>query len=359
MSETSDAFASSGWRACPLALTMGDPAGIGPDITLNAWLWRREQQRLPAFVVFGDPHVLAARARLLGLDVVPAVVSDLADAADLFADRLPIWPIACAAPVVAGAPDVRNAAAVTSAIEEAVRAVRTGAARGVVTNPIAKSVLMANGFAYPGHTEFLGALATRLYDAADARPVMLLASAELKVVPLTIHIPLVDVPQAVTTEGIVATGHILNRSLIDDFGITRPRIAVTGLNPHAGEDGKIGTEDARVVAPAIAALREAGLAVTGPHPADTLFHAAQRATYDAVLAMYHDQALIPIKTLAFDTGVNVTIGLPFVRTSPDHGTAFPIAGTGRASATSLIEAIKVADDISRRRAALHPGHGHG
>lgn len=338
----------------PLALTMGDPAGIGPDIALAAWLARRTEGLAP-FVVFADPEALSARAATLGLDVAMEAVSALAQARALFGTRLPVWPVPCPAPVVAGAPDARNAPAVIAAIETAVLAVRNGEARALVTNPIAKSVLMAAGFAHPGHTEFLAALAATHFGADDAVPVMLLASSELRVVPLTVHIPLARVPDAISAGAIKTTARILHRALIEDFAIAAPRIAVTGLNPHAGEDGKMGEEDRHVIAPAIAELAREGLLVTGPHPADTLFHAAARATYDAALAMYHDQALIPIKTLAFDTGVNVTIGLPFVRTSPDHGTAFPIAGTGTARASSLIQALKLADAIAGRRAARRPG----
>lgn len=339
----------AGQRLPPLAVTMGDPAGIGPDITLAAWLQRRAYTLAP-FVVLGDAEMLAARAVALGLDVPVETVTDLGQAASLFDSALPLWSIPCATPVVAGTPDARNAPAVIAAIEAAVLAVQAGTARAVVTNPIAKSVLMAAGFAHPGHTEFLGALAEAHFGVSGAVPVMLLASAELKVVPLTVHIPLAKVAEAISPDAIITTARILHRALVSDFGIAAPRIAVTGLNPHAGEDGKIGDEDARLIAPAVAALAREGLAATGPHPADTLFHAAARATYDAVLAMYHDQALIPIKTLAFDTGVNVTLGLPFVRTSPDHGTAFSIAGTGAARASSLIEALKLADAMARRRA---------
>lgn len=337
-------------RLPPLALTMGDPAGIGPDITLAAWLARREQGLAP-FAVLGCAKALAARATALGLDVPIESINDLGQAAAIFETRLPVLAMPCAAPVVAGKPDPRNAPAVIAAIEAAVVALKAGDARALVTNPIAKSVLMATGFTYPGHTEFLGALSDAHFGTPGARPVMLLVSAELKVVPLTVHIPLAQVASAITTRRIVMTSQILNRSLMADFGIAKPRIAVAGLNPHAGEDGRLGDEDDRIIALAIAALRDEGLSITGPHPADTLFHAAARETYDAVLAMYHDQALIPIKTLAFDTGVNVTIGLPFVRTSPDHGTAFSIAGTGQARASSLIEALKVADEMTRRRAA--------
>ena len=334
----------------PLALSMGDPAGIGLDIALRAW-HRRAENAVPPFVLFGDAEPLAARARMLGLGNLPIeIVSDLARVHDVFGTRFPVRPAgACAAAVVAGQPDPANAPAVIGAIEAAVEAVRDGEARAVVTNPIAKSVLKAHGFPHPGHTEFLGVLAEARFGAENVKPVMLLAARELKVVPLTIHIPLASVPAAISKETIEETARILSRALTVDFGIAKPRIAITGLNPHAGEQGTMGDEDERIVAPAIAALAREGLNVTGPHPADTLFHEAARETYDAVLAMYHDQALIPIKTLAFDTGVNVTLGLPFVRTSPDHGTAFPIAGTGEARATSLIEALKCADAIAARR----------
>ncbi|MBX9861291.1 MAG: 4-hydroxythreonine-4-phosphate dehydrogenase PdxA [Hyphomicrobium sp.] len=332
----------------PLALTMGDPAGIGLDISLAAWL-ARDAHALAPFAFFGDPEALGARAAALGLDVPVAVVGDPREAQEAFATRFPVCAIACAAPVAAGTPDARNARAVVDAIDSAVLAVRDGRARAVVTNPISKAVLMTDGFSHPGHTEYLGALAAAHFGMAAPNPVMLLASEELRVVPLTVHIPLARVAGAISTEAIIATAKILHASLQSDFGFVRPRIAVTGLNPHAGEDGRLGSEDQALIAPAIAALVRDGLDVTGPYPADTLFHAAARATYDAVLAMYHDQALIPIKTLAFDRGVNVTIGLPFVRSSPDHGTAFSLAGTGGAQATSLIEALKMADAIARKR----------
>jgi 4-hydroxythreonine-4-phosphate dehydrogenase len=329
---------------------MGDPAGIGLDITLAAWTERRRHGVRP-FVFFGDADALAARAHRLGLTVPLETVSDVGAGSDVFDARLPVYSVPCAAAVEAGRPDPRNAPAVIAAIEAAAMAVKRGEARAVVTNPIAKSVLTAHGFAHPGHTEFLGALAKAHFGARDVVPVMLLASDELKVVPLTIHIPLARVPGAISEEAILFAARTLHRALAIDFAIADPRIAVAGLNPHAGEAGTMGTEDDRIIAPAIAALSREGLRVTGPHPADTLFHAAARQTYDAVLAMYHDQALIPIKTLAFDRGVNVTIGLPFVRTSPDHGTAFSIAGTGQANARSLIEALKLAGEIGQRRAA--------
>jgi 4-hydroxythreonine-4-phosphate dehydrogenase len=219
-----------------------------------------------------------------------------------------------------------------------------------VTNPIAKSVLYAAGFAHPGHTEFLAALGERHAPGRRFHPVMMLAAPELRIVPLTVHIPLAEVPRAISRGLIFETVRTTWDALRRDFAIAQPRIAVTGLNPHAGEGGAIGAEERQVIAPAILELQSEGLTVTGPHPADTLFHAAARRGYDAVIAMYHDQALIPVKTLAFDTAVNVTLGLPFVRTSPDHGTAFDIAGQGRASPESLIAALKLAHDIAARRA---------
>lgn len=349
MTTRAPAGAGAAVHTAPLALSMGDPAGIGLDIALKAW-HRRTEHALPPFVLFGDADQLAARAHALGLGSLPVeIVSEPAVAPDVFTTRFPVYPVACPAPVTAGIPDPANAPAVIGAIEAAVEAVRDGKARALVTNPIAKSVLKAHGFPHPGHTEFLGALAQTRFGAENVKPVMLLASRELAVVPLTIHIPLASVPAAISKQAIEETARILHRALNVDFAIAEPRIAITGLNPHAGEQGTMGDEDERIVAPAIAALAREGLAVTGPHPADTLFHEAARKTYDAVLAMYHDQALIPIKTLAFDTGVNVTLGLPFVRTSPDHGTAFSIAGTGEARATSLIEALKYADAIATRR----------
>jgi 4-hydroxythreonine-4-phosphate dehydrogenase len=239
--------------------------------------------------------------------------------------------------------------AVKQSIEGAVRLVQQGAARAVVTNPVAKAVLYRAGFAFPGHTEYLASLAAT--DTRPILPVMMLASGPLKVVPVTIHIPLQEVPRALTTDLILAVVETMAKDLGRFFGIERPRLAVTGLNPHAGEDGSMGREEIDIIAPAIEAARQKGLDVTGPHPADTLFYAGARATYDAAIAMYHDQALVPFKTLAFEEGVNVTLGLPFVRTSPDHGTAFGIAGSGKASPKSLIEALRLADAMSRKAEA--------
>jgi 4-hydroxythreonine-4-phosphate dehydrogenase len=323
----------------PLALTLGDPAGIGPDITLLAWT-ARTQQAIPPFVLIGDAAVLAERARALGLSVSMAELSEPDAAADLFPRALPVLSVASPGTVIAGRPDQAAAPAITQSIERAVSLVQHGAATAVVTNPIAKAVLYGAGFPFPGHTEYLAALASA--KGRPLLPVMMLASPTLKVVPVTIHVPLKDVPPLLTGELILATIEITARDLGRYFGFERPRLAVSGLNPHAGEQGALGREEIDIVAPAIQAARAKGLDVTGPHPADTLFHTGARATYDAAICMYHDQALVPFKTLAFEEGVNVTLGLPFIRTSPDHGTAFGIAGTGRASPRSLIEALRLA-----------------
>lgn len=336
--------------AAPLAVSMGDPAGIGPDITVMAWRARAEKA-VPPFVVYGCADVLAARARALSISVTLQPIETPADATALFNSAIPVRPTPVAGPVEPGKPSSAAAPAVIAAIEDATASVVRGEASALVTNPIAKSVLYQAGFTHPGHTEFLAELASRHVPARTFTPVMMLASDHLRVVPLTIHIPLADVPGAITRQLIFETVRITYEALVRDFGIAHPRIAVCGLNPHAGEDGNIGREEIDVIAPAIAELRAEGLSVTGPHSADTLFHSAARETYDAALCMFHDQALIPIKTLAFETGVNVTLGLPFVRTSPDHGTAFAIAGTGRASPESFIAACRMAHDMSIRRRA--------
>lgn len=340
--------ASSSRSVPPLAVTMGDPAGIGLEITLSAWRQRHERGLRP-FALYADPATVAARARGLGLTVPLATIAAPSEATAHFDAALPVIPLSLRAEAHPGRPDAANAGAVIHAIEEATAAVARGDACAVVTNPIAKSVLHQAGFRHPGHTEFLGALAEHHFPGRRYHPVMMLAAEELRVVPLTVHVPLAEVPRLVTRSLVVETVRATWAALRQDFGLDTPRIAVTGLNPHAGEDGSIGHEERDTVSPAIAELRAEGLAVTGPHPADALFHAAARRGYDAVVAMYHDQALIPIKTLAFDRGVNVTIGLPFVRTSPDHGTAFDIAGQGRASPESLIEALLLAHRMASRR----------
>ncbi|BBF91722.1 4-hydroxythreonine-4-phosphate dehydrogenase PdxA [Blastochloris tepida] len=330
--------------AAPLALTLGEPAGIGPDIALAAWA-ARQALDLPPFLLIGDPDLLAARARMLGLDV-PVAPATPETAAATFPRALPVLATGHPATAAPGQPDAASAPAAKAAIETAVALVRAGRAAAVVTNPIAKSVMYQAGFAFPGHTEFLAELAAG--DGAKPQPVMMIWSELVAVVPVTIHIPLAEVPRRLTCELIVETATITARDLAVRFGIARPRLAVCGLNPHAGEGGTLGREDEEIVRPAVETLRGLGLDVRGPLPADTLFHAAARATYDAALGMYHDQVLAPAKALAFDTAVNVTLGLPFVRTSPDHGTAFELAGTGRASPSSLIAALRLAHRLSSR-----------
>ncbi|MEQ1716603.1 MAG: 4-hydroxythreonine-4-phosphate dehydrogenase PdxA [Hyphomicrobium sp.] len=339
--------AQSTRRLAALALTMGDPAGIGPEIALKAWA-ARETKNIAPFAFYGDVSLLEERARLLGLPVTLQPIDMPEAAPSIFAKALPIIAVPLAHPSRPGEPDSANAAATLQAIELAVAHVALGRARAVVTCPIAKSVLYAAGFKHPGHTEFLAHLAAKHWPGRDWPPVMMLACDRLRVVPLTIHIPLKDVPRLVTRDALLATVRTVHAALKTQFAIAAPRIAIAGLNPHAGEDGAIGREEIDTLAPAIAALRREGLIVTGPYSADTLFHEAARATYDAVVCMYHDQALIPIKTLAFDEGVNVTLGLPFLRTSPDHGTAFAIAAKGIANPSSLIHALKLADTLTQR-----------
>ena len=325
--------------ARPLALTLGEPAGIGPDITLTAWLRRRELD-LPAFYVLADPQCLARRAKRLGLDVPIEIVTP-GNAVALFARALPVVALGLPATAEPGEPDATSAPAAIASIDRAVADVVSGVAAAVVTNPVAKSVLYKGGFTDPGHTEYLAKLSFQ-QTGNPAWPVMMLWSPEVAVVPVTIHVPFKEVPQRLTRDLIFETGRVVARDLIDRFGIVQPRLAIAGLNPHAGEEGAMGKEDATVVRPAIERLIADGIDARGPLPADTMFHEAARQTYDAALCMYHDQALIPIKTLAFDHAVNVTLGLPFVRTSPDHGTAFDIAGTGKANPSSLVAALKLA-----------------
>jgi 4-hydroxythreonine-4-phosphate dehydrogenase len=328
----------------PLVVTLGEPAGIGPDITLAAWQ-RRAELKLAPFYVVADPEFLARRADRLDLAVPVATVSPDC-ARTTFANALPVAPLGLRVSAEPGRPDASSAPAAITSIRLAVADVLAGKATAIVTNPIAKAVLYRTGFAEPGHTEFLAKLAQ---DATGMpmRAVMMLWSPELAVVPVTIHLPLRDVVARLTSDLVFDTVRIVARDLEDRFGIARPRLAIAGLNPHAGEDGALGDEDLCIVAPAVARLRAAGIDARGPLPADTLFHAAARASYDAVACMYHDQALIPIKTLAFDHAVNVTLGLPFVRTSPDHGTAFDIAGSGRADPSSFVEALRLAGRLAQ------------
>lgn len=319
-------------RAAPIALCCGEPSGIGPEIAVKAWQVLRGAT---PFVWIGDPAHLPP-------DTPVAELSDPSQVAGVCHDRFPVLPMHFAAPVLAGQPDPLNAQGVIDAIARGVDLVKSGAASALCTAPIHKKALQDGAaFQYPGHTEYLAAL------DGGRDVVMMLASESLRVVPATIHIPLKEVPSALTAEGLEQVIRITRAALVAQFAIKTPRIAVSGLNPHAGEGGKMGLEDDALIAPVIQRLQSEGFALTGPLPADTMFHAAARARYDAAICMYHDQALIPIKTLDFDRGVNITLGLSFIRTSPDHGTAFDIAGQGIAEPTSLIEALKMAQRMSR------------
>lgn len=322
----------------PLALTLGEPAGIGPDIAIAAWMKRHELD-LPPFYLLGDRGFMAARATALGCDI-PLADATPAQAAAIFADALPVVSTGHTATAQARRPDVSSAPAAIASIRQAVADVVAGHAGAVVTNPIAKSVLYRAGFEHPGHTEFLAELAAQ--DGQAPLPVMMLWSPELAVVPVTIHVALRDAIDQLNGPMITATARIVVSDMKARFGIQRPRLAIAGLNPHAGEDGSMGDEELAFIQHAVTVLQNEGIDARGPLPADTMFHPAARATYDCAICMYHDQALIPIKTIAFDEGVNVTLGLPFIRTSPDHGTAFDIAGTGKANPSSLIAAIKLA-----------------
>jgi len=324
--------------AKPLALTSGEPAGIGPDIAITAWL-RRGELKLPPFYLRGDRNALADRAKALGLKVEFADIRP-EEALTAFPSALPVVSTGQAATAQPGRPDATSAAAAMQSIRQAVADVAAGRASAVVTNPIAKNVLYRAGFRHPGHTEFLAELAAD--GGLPPQPVMMLWSPALAVVPVTIHVALREALAQLSTDLIVATSRIVVRDLKARFGLDQPRLAVSGLNPHAGEDGSLGTEDIEIVAPAVEILRRAGIEARGPLPADTMFHEAARKAYDCAICMYHDQALIPIKTIAFEDAVNVTLGLPFVRTSPDHGTAFDIAGTGKANPSSLIAALRLA-----------------
>lgn len=324
----------------PIALTMGEPAGIGGEIALKAWLAR--QPGNDCFFVIDDPARLQDLAGRLGLSVPIAGIEAPSDTARAFGNALPVLPRPLPLAARDGVPEAGNVPAVIAAIELAVAFCRSGDAAAMVTNPIHKATLTGAGFSHPGHTEFLGAL-------AGAKPTMMLAVPGLRVVPVTVHLRLAEVPGYLTIAAIVEAGLATVRALQSDFATPNPRLAVAALNPHAGESGTLGPEEAAIIAPAVAELRAKGIEVFGPAPADTLFHEAARERFDAALCMYHDQALIPLKTLDFAHGVNITLGLPFVRTSPDHGTALDIAGTGKADPSSLIAAMLMAGEIARNR----------
>jgi 4-hydroxythreonine-4-phosphate dehydrogenase len=328
----------------PLVLSLGDPAGVGPEIVVKAWETLRESG--PAFVVVGDRAALEAAG-------APAIrlVADPAAGAAAFDEALPLIDLPLDRAAVPGDPTSDSAARVIQWIESATGLVLSGAASGLVTAPIAKSYLYAAGFGFPGHTEFLGELAPPVDRGDGVGPVMLLTARDLRVSLVTIHEPLARVPDLLTIEKIVNAGLVTAAALRNDFAVERARVAVCGLNPHAGEDGALGREEVEIVRPAVAALRARGVDATGPHPSDSLFHDEARGRYDAALCLYHDQALIPVKMLDFWGGVNVTLGLPIVRTSPDHGTGFDIAGKGVAKPDSLIAAIRLAAEIAQNRQA--------
>ncbi|MEP3475956.1 MAG: 4-hydroxythreonine-4-phosphate dehydrogenase PdxA [Hyphomicrobiales bacterium] len=330
----------------PLVVSLGDPAGIGPDIILAAFS-EREQRALPPFYVQGCLRVLRERAEALGLKID---IEDIGSAnsqavLDTFSSSLPVVQSLPLGNVCAGKLSQQHGPFVIEAIKRSVQDIFEGTASGLVTAPLHKGSLYGSGFKFPGHTEYLGFLTNEFYKV-KCQPVMMLASDELRVVPVTIHVPLADVPSLLTKKLICTTVEILSKDLTDRFGLLKPNIILTGLNPHAGEDGTIGRTEIEVIEPAVQELCSSGLNVTGPFSADTCFHPRARAQYDAAVTMYHDQGLIPIKTLSFDDGVNVTLGLPFIRTSPDHGTALEIAGTGQARSDSFIAALKMAAEMS-------------
>jgi 4-hydroxythreonine-4-phosphate dehydrogenase len=325
----------------PLALSMGEPAGVGPEIIAKAWAALKDGG--PAFVVIGDAQLLSSYAPV-------AAILTASDAADVFSTRIPVidspLPLQCRP----GHPEAANAGVVADWIEQAVNLALSGEASGVVTAPIAKAPLYAAGFRFPGHTEFIAELTADAPFSGTRGPVMMLTAKDLRACLVTIHSPLAEVPELVTGERILRTARVVYESMKRDFGIARPRLAVAALNPHAGEGGALGLQEIEVIGPAIQTLRDEGLDVAGPLPADTMFHDEARATYDAAICLYHDQALIPVKTLDFWGGVNATLGLPVVRTSPDHGTGFEIAGKGVARADSLIAAIRLAGVMAGARA---------
>lgn len=329
-------------RSLPLAVTMGEPAGIGPDLAMQLYA-ERAQLKLPPFILYGHLGFLKARAERLGLAITLAPSAPLGAAA-IFPQALPVAHVEGLVPDKPGDPTPLSGKVVIEAIARATEATLTGATRGVVTGPIHKAVLYTAGFKHPGHTEYLAALCDK--GNGPPHPIMMLAHDELRVIPATIHVPLRDVPNLLTQELLVNTGRVAAQSLRTRFGIAEPRIGFAGINPHASEGGAIGREDLDVVGPAVAQLTHEGIAAEGPIPADTLFYPPHWRKYDVVVGMYHDQALIPIKAVAFYEAVNVTLGLPIVRTSPDHGTAFGLAGTGQASTASFLAAIRLADKLT-------------
>lgn len=323
----------------PLAVALGDPAGIGPEIVAAAWAARRTRD-VPPFFAIGDLRSIQAV-----WDGPIVVLGAPGDAAAMFPHALPLVQVDDPGDIVPGAPNLAGARCALDSLEIAVGLTRSGTAAGLVTGPVSKAQLYAIGFNHPGQTEFIA----ERCGVADGNVVMMLAGPTLRTVPVTIHTAFAQVPSVLTTELIVSRARVAARGLQRDFGIAAPRLAVAGLNPHAGENGTLGRQEIDVIGPAVEQLRADGIDVTGPTSADAMFHPAARAQYDAAICMYHDQALIPLKTIHFDDGVNVTLGLPIVRTSPDHGTAFGIAGQGLARPDAMIAAIRLAGEAAARR----------
>lgn len=327
----------------PIAISLGDPAGIGPELIVRAWA-QREEHGLAPFVVIGGYGVLVRAAAGLGIECPVRIAASITEAADMFPQAIPVFGT-LDADTLPGSPDEEGARLALASLEGAARLALGGKAGAMATAPIAKSHLAKAGFSHPGQTEFLADIC----GLSDQDAVMMLSGPQLRAVPLTVHCALAEVPGLITADLIVHRTRITIAALKRDFGMDNPRIAVAALNPHAGEDGKFGMEDQTIIAPAIETLQAEGHSVSGPHPADALFSPHKRGSYDAAICMYHDQALIPVKALDFDSGVNVTLGLPIIRTSPDHGTAFDIAGKGIAHPGAMIAAIKMAGECARTR----------
>ena len=335
----------------PIAITMGEPSGIGGEIALKAWL-RREELRLTPFFLVDDPNRLSSISSRLDWNVPVRIIDTARDALEVFSSAVPVLPTNLSIAAIPGQPRSENANTSVESIRRAVGLVLSYEAAAVVTNPIQKKTLYDAGFDHPGHTEFLAELAR-----IPKPPIMMLACDALRVVPVTVHQSLADAIRSLSKEKIIAASEQTILSLRQDFGIDRPNLMVAGLNPHAGEDGSMGREEIDIIQPAITHLKRLGYSITGPAPADTLFHDRARESYDAAICMYHDQALIPLKTIDFRSGVNITLGLPFVRTSPDHGTALEIAGTGAADESSFVAALRAAASIFvNRNASQQTGH---
>ncbi len=329
----------------PIAVTIGEPSGVGPEVILKAW-FKRKEFNLADFFVIGSATILEKYAEHLSLNVPISTITAPEQTASKFRISLPVLDLNLANEFVLGTPTITTAPMVIGAIEKSVELIMNGSVRAMVTAPIHKAALYEAGFKSPGHTEFLAQICEN-YKGEPFHPVMMLASEQLCVVPLTIHVALKDVPGLINEEIIIKTVKIINFSMQKYFGLENPRIAISGLNPHAGENNAFGREETDIIIPAIEKLKLEAIRITGPIPADTMFHKAARDKYDVALCMYHDQALIPIKTIDFDAGVNVTLGLPIIRTSPDHGTALNIAGRGLANPTSIINSLKLADRMSQ------------